>query len=262
MYGRAWCTIAAVVAAGLAVAGCASQADLAEVRHDQRIMQRQLADTRASLDSMQRQLAAMHGKVQEARHAASNDTIEARLAALEQGRPASGANGTSSEIATPVTVPTPPADQARADQARTDQGRTDVARTEMPAASDGGDAPDPYRKGVALVQQREYDKAIQQFRDFLRTSPDSPYAGNAHYWIGESYYTLGDYSQAILQYNEVRQHYPKSDRAAPSLLKIGLSFLQMGNKSEAKLAFQKVVNDYPGSPEAGQAREKLKSLGA
>jgi TolA-binding protein len=60
----------------------------------------------------------------------------------------------------------------------------------------------------------------------------------------------------------VRQHYPKSDRAAPSLLKIGLAFLQMGNKSEARLAFQKVVNDYPGSPEAGQAREKLKSLGA
>ena len=139
-----------------------------------------------------------------------------------------------------------------------------MARTEVgtPNASDSGDAPEPYRKGVALVQQKEYDRAIQQFRDFLRTTPDSPYAGNAHYWIGESYYTLGDYSQAILQYNEVRQHYPKSDRAAPSLLKIGLAFLQMGNKSEAKLAFQKVVNDYPGSPEAGQAREKLKSLGA
>lgn len=225
-------------------------------------MQRQLADTRASLDSMQRQLASMHGKVQEARHADRTDSIDQRLSALEQQR---GMSSTSSEVGTPGPVATPGPDQGRVEQGRSEQGRTDVARTEVGTPNDrdsGGDAPEPYRKGVALVQQKEYDRAIQQFRDFLRTTPDSPYAGNAHYWIGESYYTLGDYSQAILQYNEVRQHYPKSDRAAPSLLKIGLAFLQMGNKSEAKLAFQKVVNDYPGSPEAGQAREKLKSLGA
>ena len=94
------------------------------------------------------------------------------------------------------------------------------------------------------------------------TSTSTPLAGNAHYWIGECYYALGDYSQAILQFNEVRQHYAKSDRAAPALLKIGLSFLEMGNKTEARLAFQKVVNDYPASPEAGQAKEKLRLLGA
>ena len=261
VYGRALRAVALVGAAGLMGAGCASQADLAEIRHDQRIMQRQLADTRASLDGMQRQLATMHGKVQEARHADRADTIEQRLSALEQGH---AATGLSSDVATPGPLATPAPDQGRVEQGRPDQSRTDVARTEVgtPNDRDGGDAPEPYRKGVALVQQKEYDRAIQQFRDFLRTTPDSPYAGNAHYWIGESYYTLGDYSQAILQYNEVRQHYPKSDRAAPSLLKIGLAFLQMGNKSEARLAFQKVVNDYPGSPEAGQAREKLKSLGA
>ena len=260
-YRRASLGAVALVGAGLAAAGCASQADLAEIRHDQRIMQRQLADTRASLDSVQRQLATVHGKVQEARHDRV-DNIEQRLAALEQQR---GTNGTSSDVGTPAPASTPGPDQGRAEQGRPEQPRTDVARTEVGTPNDrdsGAEAPEPYRKGVALVQQKEYDRAIQQFRDFLRTSPDSPYAGNAHYWIGESYYTLGDYSQAILQYNEVRQHYPKSDRAAPSLLKIGLAFLQMGNKSEAKLAFQKVVSDYPGSPEAGQAREKLKSLGA
>jgi len=253
VYGRALRAVALVGVAGVMSAGCASQADLAEIRHDQRIMQRQLADTRASLDGMQRQLASTQGKMQEARHADRGDTFEARLSALEQARAANG--NAPMDVSTPGPVPTPAPEQGRGDQ-----GRTEMARTEVP--SEGGDAPDAYRKGVTLVQQREYDRAIQQFRDFVRTNPDSPYAGNAHYWIGESYYTLGDYSQAILQYNEVRQHYAKSDRAAASLLKIGLAFLQMGNKSEARLAFQKVVNDYPGSPEAGQAREKLKSLGA
>jgi len=257
VYGRASLRSASLLlAAGLVAAGCASQAELAAVQHDQRIMQRQLADTRAAMDSMQRQLATMHGKVQESRHADRTD-IETRLSALEQARAGAPADASaSSEMAPPIVMVTPAPEQ----QGRADPGRGAVARTEV-GAPDPGETPESYRKGVALVQQREYDRAIQQFRDFLRTNPDSPYAGNAHYWIGESYYTLGDYSQAILQYNEVRQHYPKSDRAAPSLLKIGLAFLQMGNKSEARLAFQKVVNDYPGSPEAGQAREKLKSLG-
>lgn len=258
VYGRASLRSASLLlAAGFVAAGCASQAELAAVQHDQRIMQRQLADTRAAMDSMQRQLATMHGKVQESRHADRTDSIETRLSALEQARAGAPADAnTSSEMAPPVVVATP----APEPQSRAEQGRAEVARTEV-GAPDSGETPESYRKGVALVQQREYDRAIQQFREFLRLTPDSPYAGNAHYWIGESYYTLGDYSQAILQYNEVRQHYPKSDRAAPSLLKIGLAFLQMGNKSEARLAFQKVVNDYPGSPEAGQAREKLKSLG-
>ncbi len=258
--GRALRWGSLLAAAGLVAAGCASQAELAELRHDQTVVQRQLADTRATLDGVQRQLAAMRGKAQETEHSDRSESFEARIAALEQARAVSQAP-TGADIGTPAAIATPAPDRAAGDQ-RQDRGT--AARVEVGAPSNrdaGGDVPETYRKGVALVQQREYDRAIQQFREFLRTAPDSPYAGNAHYWIGESYFTLGDYSQAILQYNEVRQHYPKSDRAAPSLLKIGLAFLEMGNKNEARLAFQKVVNDYPGSPEAGQAREKLRSLG-
>ncbi len=257
--------IIAVGATALAVAGCATQADLADLRREQRTMQRQLADTRASLDSVQRDVAATRGKVQESRYAeraqSRVENLEARVAALEQARGVTSETGTSPEAAPPPPPPpvaaVPPPEQPRVVQPRGEQPRGEVA-----PAEDSDATPEAYRRGVSLVRQKEYDRAIQQFREFLRTNADSPLAGNAHYWIGECYYTLGDYSQAILQYNEVRQHYAKTDRAAPSLLKIGLAFLQMGNKSEARLAFQKVVNDYPASPEAGQAKEKLKSLGA
>jgi tol-pal system protein YbgF len=231
----------------VSVVGCATQADLSDVRKEQRSIRSQLADTRATVDGMQRDLAAMRGKVQETRHAeraqGRMENLEARLAAIEQSR-----GGAPLEGATPVPMASPAPEMMRAEP--------------PPEHDDSADTPEAYRRALAAVRQREYDRAIQQFREFLRTNPDSPLAGNAHYWIGESYYTLGDYSQAILQFNEVRQHYPKSDRAAAALLKIGLAFLQMGNKSEARLAFQKVVNDYPASPEAGQAREKLRTLGA
>ena len=249
---RALClsTIALVVVS----AGCATQADIQELRREQRALRSQLADTRATLDAVQRDIGAVRGKVDEVRHAgrgesdiAKLDSLEARIAALEQRRPAevvpeaAGAPSTSGQ----------PAEAARAGPAASDLGREEAQQI-----------PDEYRRGLSLVRQGAYDRAIQAFRDFLRANADSPSAPNAHYWIGESYYLLGDYSQAILKFNDVRQQYPKSDRAAPALLKIGLAFLQMGNKNEARLAFQKVLNDYPSSPEAAQAREKLQALGA
>ncbi len=245
-------------------AGCATQADMSEIRREQRSIRTQLADTQATVDSLQREIATTRGKVQENRHAERADTrfqtLEARVAAIEQGHP-----GAAVESGAPIDVGEPQSGTQASTAAAGAAPAPEAARVaRAPAASrdDSAETPEQYRTALALVRQKEYDRAIQQFREFLRTNPDSALVGNAHYWIGECYYTLGDYSQAILQFNEVRQHYAKSDRAAPALLKIGLSFLEMGNKSEARLAFQKVVNDYPASPEAGQAREKLRLLGA
>jgi tol-pal system protein YbgF len=242
-----------VLIAVLGLAGCATQADLQDIRREHRGIRSQLADTRATVEAMQRDVEAMRGKMDEVRHAnrgrREEDTrlegLEARLAALE-GR------GTQA----PATTAPPPDPWARPEATQPQAPGSDLATEEAK------EVPEDYRRGLTLVKQGSYDRAIQAFRDFLRANADSPLAANAHYWIGECYYLLGDYSQAILKFNDVRQQYPRSDRVAPSLLKIGLAFLQMGNKSEARLAFQKVVNDYPASPEATQAREKLQALGA
>jgi tol-pal system protein YbgF len=259
-------TLAFVVIACTA-ASCATQADLQDIRREQRGIRTQLADTRASLESMDRNVATVRGRVDESRFTSRResesrlDALEARVATLEQGRgggeqaratvpsaeQAGGGGGSP-----PAIAPARPAGGATGEGVAT----ADLAREESQQP------PEQYQKALALVRQGEYDRAVQLFREFLRTNADSPLAANAHYWIGESYYALGDYSQAILQLNQVRQNYPKSDRVPPALLKIGLAFLQMGNKNEARLAFQKVVNDYPSSAEAAQAREKLRSLGA
>jgi len=248
------------------IAGCATQADVQELEREQRRLRTQMADTRASFDSMQRDVAKVRGGVDEVRYSSRGagtvttrlDDLEARVAALEGHRPSPAASpidgtyGTSGEGsggASPVPVPTatpvPP--------------RPEIAATDL-SKEEAKELPDDYRRGITLVRQGAYDKAIQSLREFLRTNRESPLAPNAQYWIGESYYMLADYYQAILNFNQVRQQHPKSDRAPAAVLKIGLAFQQMGNKSEAKLAFQKVINDYPSSPEAAQAREKLQAL--
>jgi len=246
------------------VGGCATQADIQELQREQQRMRTQLADTRARFDSVQRDVAKVRGGVDEVRYSSRGsasvttrlDDLEARVAVLEGHRPA--------PAATPVDTVAVSPDDAAATAAPAANPTPVPARPEIAASElsreEARDVPDDYRRGLTLVRQGAYDKAIQSLRDFLRTNRESPLAPNAQYWIGESYYMLADYYQAILNFNQVRQQHPKSDRAPAAVLKIGLSFQQMGNKSEAKLAFQKVVNDYPSSPEAAQAREKLQAL--
>jgi tol-pal system protein YbgF len=250
----------------VAIGGCATQADIQELQREQKRLRTQMADTRAGFDTMQRDVAKVRGGVDEVRYSSRGagsvpqrlDELEARVATLEGHRPApsttpptdtssaaSGEGSGGTPIPVPTTTPAPP--------------RPEIAATDL-SKEEARDLPDDYRRGITLVRQGSYDKAIQSLRDFLRTNRESPLVPNAQYWIGESYYMLADYYQAILNFNQVRQQHPKSDRAAASVLKIGLAFQQMGNKSEAKLAFQKVLNDYPSSPEAAQAREKLQAL--
>ncbi len=247
----------ATLAAVAALAGCATQADLQDIRSEQRSIRNQLADTSASVDQLQRSISRVRGGLEEVQHTSTTKhednrvaALEARVAALEQGHVE---NPTTAAGETPPDM-TPLPHRAPSD-------KPEIAADEL-AREEARDLPDDYRGGLSLLRDGAYDRAIQKFREFIRSNPDSPLAPNALYWVGESYYMLGDYYQAILQYNDVRQKYPKSDRAPAAVLKIGYAFLQMGNKSEARLAFQKVVNDYPASPEASEAKEKLHTLGA
>jgi tol-pal system protein YbgF len=256
---------AVLLAIGLATlaAGCATQADIQDLQREQIRLRKQLADTRAGFDSVRRDVAKVRGGVDEVRYSARGsesvttrlEQLEARVAALEGSRPApvsTPAEGVSlGELSGPTAAPVPTATPA--------PPRPEIAASDL-SREEARDLPEDYRRGITLVRQGAYDKAIQALRDFLRTNRESPLAPNAQYWIGESYYMLADYYQAILNFNQVRQQHPKSDRAPAAVLKIGLAFQQMGNKSEARLAFQKVLNDYPSSPEAAQAREKLQSL--
>jgi tol-pal system protein YbgF len=246
---------ARIVLAGLislAVAGCATQADIQDLALEQRKIRGQLADTRASLETVQRELAQLRGGVDEARYSSRDRrTMEMRLAELE------------ARVATsPLPVSTPAPYGTLPDGATPLSVATPAAAVSSSCLGSDPAAPEPYQQGVTLLREGSYDRAIKAFREFLRTSRDSPQRASGHYGIGESYFMLGDYYQAILNFNDVRQEYGRSACAPAAVLKIGLAFLQMGNKSEARVAFQKVVNDYPSAPEAAQAREKLRTLGA
>jgi TolA-binding protein len=49
-----------------------------------------------------------------------------------------------------------------------------------------------YDAAFDLIKAKDFDKASQAFTAFLRKYPNSQYAGNAQYWLGEVNLAKGD----------------------------------------------------------------------
>jgi len=119
-----------------------------------------------------------------------------------------------------------------------------------------------YDDGVRAFTDGHYEDAIQYFRDFLHSNPQSAYADDAQYWIGECYLRKELYSNAIKEFNQVVLRHGSGDRSAGALLKLAEVFSKIGDQVDARLSLQKLVNRYPGSSEAAEAYRLLKEMGS
>jgi tol-pal system protein YbgF len=111
-------------------------------------------------------------------------------------------------------------------------------------------APVAYDAAMALVNAKRYDRALDAFAAFLVRWPDHPYADNAMYWRGESYYALGDYRRAAEQFEGVLARFPAGNKAPDALLKLGMSHLKLGDPASAKASFDRLTELYPQSDAA------------
>ncbi len=126
------------------------------------------------------------------------------------------------------------------------------APTESPAAvaSVLPDAPPEtqYAHAFGLLRQTRYDDAEVALAEFVRANPDHKLAGNARYWLGETYYVRNDYARAAEVFLDGYQKEPKGPKAADALLKLGMSLLSLEKAREACAAFDKLARDLPDAP--------------
>ncbi|MBN2056676.1 tol-pal system protein YbgF [bacterium] len=115
-----------------------------------------------------------------------------------------------------------------------------------------------YRSAYNDFIKGNYDLAIVGFQDFIKQYSKSDMADNAHYWIGECYYTQGKYDHAISAFDTVIKDFPNGDKGAPATLKKGYSLLESGRINEGKAVLNGLIRSYPQSEEAKLAEERLK----
>lgn len=139
-----------------------------------------------------------------------------------------------------------------------------AAASQAPAAS--SEPGDPakeklyYDAAFDLIKAKDFDKASQAFTAFLRKYPNSQYAGNAQYWLGEVNLAKGDLQGAGQAFAKVSQLYPKHAKVPDSLYKLADVERRLGHTDKVKGILQQVVAQYPGTSAAQLAQRDLQRM--
>jgi len=114
-----------------------------------------------------------------------------------------------------------------------------------------------YMKAFGLFSANNHSDAAEAFSAFIAAYPESEYAANARYWLGECYFSEGRYKEAIDSFSRVLEMSPAPKRGSEAMLKIGLAWYRLDNAIQGAAALRLLVEKYPLSEAAGQARQKL-----
>ncbi|MCK5187372.1 MAG: tol-pal system protein YbgF, partial [Deltaproteobacteria bacterium] len=117
-----------------------------------------------------------------------------------------------------------------------------------------------YNGAYTKLNQKKYQAARGEFKEFLKLFPQTEYSDNAQFWIGESYYREKRYEEAILEFEEVIKKFPQGNKLPDALLKQAFSFIAINDNNSAKLLLQKIIDQYPTSAQAEIAKVKITSL--
>jgi tol-pal system protein YbgF len=146
--------------------------------------------------------------------------------------------------------------EARGEQIAT----TAPGDTGRSAATSAASADQMYEASLAQLRRGSTSTARLGLREMLRVYPNSERAGDALYFIGQSF-AAENPDSARTYYEQVVQKYPTSSRAGSALYNLGLIAERRKESRKAREAYQRVVQRYPQSDEAALARDRLKALG-
>lgn len=207
--------------------------------------------------------------------------VEFRLSAIERGggvAPASPHGGSQSGQRSPSRPQGSAAAPVSPGVAELDSGLSDLPPPAMATTLQGSRTPPPppglsgaspqgspeqqYAAAFGLLRSGDYPAASEGMQQFLKNNPGHELAGNATYWLGETYYVRKDYQRAATQFMEGFEKYPQSRKAPDNLLKLGMTLAALDHKAEACQALGEVRKKYPKAPEkvlqrAGIERERL-----
>lgn len=211
--------------------------NLKGLQADMETLRKGAADLQANIESMKVDMQVVSGKLDDAALAAKKpadevallrDDMERRFAALE-GRMTTLEKGLE------------------------EQKKAAVAGTEK--------TPDLlYQKGLAAFKGGDPQKARELLAKFIELYPSHELAANAHYWLGETYYSEKNYDQAVLEFQEVIKNFPGKDKVPAAMLKQAMAFTELGDAKSARYLYNKLIEEFPAADEAKSAKEKLKGL--
>jgi len=117
-----------------------------------------------------------------------------------------------------------------------------------------------YDQAFQALKELRYADAAEDFQSFLDQYPNSDYADNAQYWLGESYYVTRNYDIALTAFQGLLDQYPESPKAPDALLKIGYTHYELEQWDSARAALTQVQENFPDTTLSRLAENRLRSM--
>ena len=117
-----------------------------------------------------------------------------------------------------------------------------------------------YKAAIDALQKKQYPQAAEQLQKLLKEMPQSTYAPNAHYWLGEIDLLYNRHTQAMSHFQYVIDKFPKHNKVPDSLLKLSVAEVETGRYELAQKHLKQIVDDFPRSSAAHMAHMQLSRL--
>ncbi len=155
-----------------------------------------------------------------------------------------------------TSSPTPDANT----QNETVSNTSPVVETAENSVSSTQDPKEMYNQAKAAYDAKNYSESITLFQDFMNKYPKHDLAGNAQYWIGESYYSLEDYGQARKLFEKVTQVYSQNTKYIDSLYKIAMTYKKENKNDRALEYLKRIETEFPKYDKMSKVKAEIKLM--
>jgi tol-pal system protein YbgF len=107
-----------------------------------------------------------------------------------------------------------------------------------------------------LLKKRDMEGASIALTEHLAKYPESRYAPDASYWLGEIYLLQGRTQSALSYFLKIVNEYPDHEKVVAAQYKLGTIYFQIGRKAMAREMLRLASKD--GSAIGDKAKDFLK----
>ncbi|MCF6224776.1 MAG: tol-pal system protein YbgF [Xanthomonadales bacterium] len=228
-----------------------------------------VADLVYQVQQLQEEVRQLRGQVEQQSHELKNLKSRQRDQYLDLDTRLGELQKPDNQVAVPIPaiVAQPVDEAANTNGLATVTGGNSPALDSAPSSPVSIPSPEPavddktaYQMAFTHLKDLRYTEAAESFYNFLETYPQSPLAGNAEYWLGESYYVTQNYDYALESFQRLLEKYPESKKAPDAWLKIGYTYYEMDDRQKAADILQRVKQQYPGTTLEKLADSRLKTM--
>lgn len=146
-----------------------------------------------------------------------------------------------------------------AERAEVEGGGSSEGEDESDAATEA-EQREEYNAAFDLLKDGRYEAAAEAFGEFLDAHPQGPYSDNAQYWLGEARYVRRDFEGALEAFRQTAERYPESTKVPDARLKIGYTLHELQRYDEARAVLKELIAEHGDGTVARLAEERLLRL--